>query len=65
MRKYQLGSMPIIVALDDLMDRLLEESRAHNVANERAVALYGNQPLKRGGYTRRGSGRGTGRAGAR
>jgi hypothetical protein len=42
MRKYQLGSMPTIANLDDLMDRLLEESRAHNVASERAIALYGN-----------------------
>jgi hypothetical protein len=65
MRKYQLGSMPTIVNLDDLMDRLLEESRAHNVASERAVALYGNQPPKRGGYTSRVSSRGGNRGGAR
>jgi hypothetical protein len=64
MRKYQPGNMPTIEKLDDLMDRLLEESRAHTVANNRAVALYGNQPPKRGGYTRRGSGRGGGRGGA-
>jgi hypothetical protein len=64
MRKYQPGNMPTIEKLDDLMDRLLEESRAHTIANNRAVALYGNQPLKRGGYTRRGGGRGGGRGGA-
>jgi hypothetical protein len=64
MRKYQPGNMPTIKKLDDLMDRLLEESRAHTVANDRAVALYGNQPLKRGRYTKRGSGRGGGRGAA-
>ncbi|OBT44993.1 hypothetical protein VE00_04141 [Pseudogymnoascus sp. WSF 3629] len=58
--------MPTIEKLDDLMDRLLEESRAHTVANDRAVALYGNQPPKRGGHTGRtgGRGRGGGRGGA-
>jgi hypothetical protein len=56
--------MPTIEKLDDLMDRLLEESRAHTVANDRAVALYGNQPPKRGGYTKRGGGRGGGRGAA-
>jgi hypothetical protein len=64
MMKYQLGSMPTIENLDDLMDRLLEESRAHNVANERAVALYGNQLPKGGGYTGRGGGPGGSRGGA-
>ena len=56
MRKYQVGSMPTIANLDDLMDRLLEESRAQTVANNRSIALYGNQPLKRSGYTGRGGG---------
>jgi len=48
--------MPTIANLNDLMDRLLEESRAQTVANNRSIALYGNQPLKRSGYTRRGGG---------
>lgn len=65
MRKYQPGSMPTIEKLDDLMDRLLEESRAHTVANNRAIALYGNQLPKRGGHTGRMGGRGGGRGGAR
>jgi hypothetical protein len=66
MRKYQPRNMPIIKKLDDLMDRLLKESRAHTVANDRAIALYGNQLLKRGGHTRRTGrrGRGGGRGGA-
>jgi hypothetical protein len=64
MRKYQPGNMPTIKKLDDLMDRLLEESCAHTVANDRAVALYRNQPPKRGGYTKRGGGRGGGRGAA-
>jgi hypothetical protein len=64
MRKYQPRNMPIIEKLDDLMDRLLEESRAHTVANDRAIALYRNQPPKRGGYTKRGGGRGGGRGAA-
>jgi hypothetical protein len=54
MRKYQPGNMPTIEKLDDLMDRLLD----------RTVALYGNQPPKRGGYTKRGGGRGGGRRAA-
>jgi hypothetical protein len=37
-----VGSMPTIANLDDLMDRLLEESRAQTVANNRSIALYGN-----------------------
>jgi hypothetical protein len=55
--------MPTIEKLDDLMDRLLKESRAHTVANDRAVTLYGNQLPKRGRYTKRG-GRRRGRRGA-
>jgi hypothetical protein len=46
MRKYQLGSMPTISNLDDLMDRLLEESRAQTVANDRSIALYGKPAEK-------------------
>ena len=57
--------MPTIKKLDDLMDRLLEESRAYTVANDRAVALYRNQPPKRGGHTRRTGGRRGGRGGVR
>jgi hypothetical protein len=47
---------PTISNLDDLMDRLLEESRAQTVPNDRSIALYGNQPPKRSGYTGRGGG---------